>query len=459
MEFNNRLINININKFIIFLLNIKYKLILTSENIQVFQDYIKIQINLNLTFNNKISKKIRVGIYEEGLKNGGRERLTCLLVYYLNKVNIFDIFLFTKLKKEENEYFIPENINRIILKNFDVNGLIQEIYKKKIDIFIYQFTKFTAIEKLNEFKKLKIMFYQHQCSLYWIYRDYSLFKYIYKSYKKSKYVVNLLHFESDYLFKKWGIRSILMNNYISYEYNSVIQSDLSSKIILMIGRGNDIFKRFEIGIQAMEYIKEEIPECEMKIISNISYIYNLKDLVSNLNLEDFVKFVGYTSTPEIFYKNASLHIFPSISESFGLVLSETKLYGIPTILVGIDYISTSKGGTIIIYEDKPESITKETLRIFKNNKYMKKLGKEGRNSIKAFNNNLLLNKWIKLILSIYNGDKYYTELIDQDEKISEIDAIKILENQLKLIKEKNKVFKNVSINDFVNFTFLENFNI
>ena len=51
-----------------------------------------------------------------------------------------------------------------------------------------------------------------------------------------------------------GIRSILMYNYISYEYDSVIPSDLSSKIILMLGRAFDKLKRFDLGIMSMKYI-------------------------------------------------------------------------------------------------------------------------------------------------------------------------------------------------------------
>ena len=62
-------------------------------------------------------------------------------------------------------------------------------------------------------------------------------------------------------------------------------------------------------------------------------------------------FVGYTSIPEIYFKNSSLNIFPSIAEAFPMVLSETKMYGIPNILVGIDYVSNIKGGSIIIYDD------------------------------------------------------------------------------------------------------------
>ena len=59
-----------------------------------------------------------------------------------------------------------------------------------------------------------------------------------------------------------------MDNFITYEINSTFHSDLSTISILMIGRGDNKFKRISLGIQSMEYIIKEIPECEMKIISN-----------------------------------------------------------------------------------------------------------------------------------------------------------------------------------------------
>ena len=251
-----------------------------------------------------------------------------------------------------------------------------------------------------------------------------------------------------------------MDNFITYQYNLVIPSDLSSKTILMIGRANDILKRFDLGIKAMKYIIREIPECEMKIISKIIGLDNLNILINNLNLEKNINFVGYSSTPEIYFKNSSLHIFPSISECFPMVLSETKIFGIPNVLVGIDYVSISKGGTIIIYDDSPKSIAKESIAILKNNKYKKILSKEAKASMKRFKNNLLLKKWVKLILSIYNGDLFYKNMIEEEIKIPKNDSINIIKKQIDLLKIRNKKFEIIT-NYFLleNFTFIENIDI
>ena len=157
----------------------------------------------------------------------------------------------------------------------------------------------------------------------------------------------------------------------------------------------------------MDYIIKEIPECQMKIISKLNNSEFLQDLTYNMNLENNVEFVGYNPNPEIYFKNASLHILPSLSESFSMALCETKIYGIPNILLGLNYISLSKGGTVIIYDESPESIAKESIKILKNYNYRRKLAKEARLSTLKLDNKFLLNKWIKLILSVYKGDIYF----------------------------------------------------
>ena len=118
------------------------------------------------------------------------------------------------------------------------------------------------------------------------------------------------------------------------------------------------------------------------------------NLIDNLNLINNIKIEGFKEFSDIFFKNASLHFFPSNSESFGLVLCETKIYGIPNILLGIDYISIARNGTIIIYDDSPESLAKEALYILSNNKYREYLGKEARRNMEKYNNEIIKQKWI-----------------------------------------------------------------
>ena len=253
------------------------------------------------------------------------------------------------------------------------------------------------------------------------------------------------------------INSILMNNFITYKYDNIIPSNLSSKTIIMIGRANDKMKRFNMGIRAMKYIIKEIPDCEMKIISKLEGIKYLKNLIDKLNLKNKIKFEGFTLNPEIFYSNASLHIFPSVIECFPMALSETKIFGIPNIISGIDYVLAGMDGVININDDSPKNIAIESIKILKNDKYRKKLGKLARQSMKKFKNELTVKKWIELILAVYKGQYYYNKLREENRKISEKEAINHLKNQLKLLKMRKSEMKVVSLNDIINFNFVDKY--
>ncbi len=191
--------------------------------LELNKTYIKYQRELNLTFDNKIQRKMRIGIYTLCMKNGGRARIASILIKLLYKIKIFNIYLFTVKNKEDNEYTFQKDIKRLIIKDKNLT----KIFKSQIDILI--------LHIINSIFQI-------------IYSNYTYIKSFYKQFIKSNYIISLVPFENDYLFKHWGINSFLMNNFIIYNYNFIFPSNLLSKTILMIGRGNDKKKRFEKGI-------------------------------------------------------------------------------------------------------------------------------------------------------------------------------------------------------------------
>ena len=452
-------------------------------------NYYKNQYN-NFKDNNIIekNKNIKVAYYLTSIKFGGIARTITLLINYLSKINIFEHYLIIKSKKLKGEYIIPKKTKRISLFEKNIT-LFDVLEQEKIDILIYNFFNNDEIEKLNALNSTQVIYYNHSSFLLWIYKYiFNYQKSIYYAYKKSKYVLSLIPLENFYLFEKWGIKSILINNLatvlfknyenidndeyqsmkidefiilnkryyyelfiwksITYNIDLIVPSNLDTKNIIMVGRAYDPIKRYDLGIKAMKYIVNEIPDSKMYIISNIYQKYI--ELIKNLNLEKNVFFSGFTKNPEIFYKNASLHIMPSLSETYPMALSEAKIFGIPTILCGLDYLALAKGGTVIIYDDNPHTIAIEAIKILKNYEYRKMLGKQARENMKKHKNQLIIKKWVKILLSVYKRDnKIYTITeSEQDEKISENEAKKILNNQLKLLKKRIPFFKNISYNKF-----------
>ena len=408
---------------------------------------------MNKKNNFESNSKIKIGINCHSLAAGGIARNTELLINSISKIKIFKIFLFIH-KTNNTEYKISKDIKKIKIP-YNPKILKKYLLRKKINIFIYQLYSMHMINMLKSLKNLKVIFYIHSCFLYWIYKPYyNIFRFNYNEYTHSDYVISIIPFENDYLFKKWGINSIYMNNFLSFNYDRIIQSDLSSKKILLIGRADDKNKRFEIGILSMKYIIKEISQCQLLIISKNNS--DVENLIKSLKLEKNIKITGYTNIPEIYFKNSSLHIFPSISEAFPMVLSEAKLYGIPSILLGIDYVSAAKEGTIIIYDDKPEIIGKFAISILNNDEYRKKMGKAARRSMKRFNNKILIKKWVKLFLAINKGKKCFLEFRNNYKSINKNESINILNSQIKLLKKRLPKFQNININDILNFSFIKN---
>ena len=435
---------VKILSFLIFSALLKSFISQHLNNLNLNIDYLNIQKDINCTFQDKLNNKIKLGILAYTIKNGGRAKITALLINYFYKKRIFDIYLFTKTFKTENEYQIPKEIKRITIKNkFDYI-----IKKHNLDILIYEYDDPNEIMLLNNMTKPQVIFYQHASTFYWIYKNFSLFKDLYSSYRSSKYVISMIPFEANYLLKIWGINSIMMENFVSYKYENIIKSDLSKKIILMFGRGNDKLKRFDLGINAMEYISKDICDSYIYIITNMTYSSNLKNLVSNLNLENYIKFFDFSTIPEIYFKNISLNYFLSITESFGLVLCETKMYGIPNILMGIDYTLISKGGTYIIFDEQPETLAKVSINILKNHSRLKILSNTARRSLKRFNNHDLINKWVKVILYILNGIELKTNL-----SISIKNYKDIIYRQLILLGSRVSKLK-IKLEHYSNFTYL-----
>ena len=137
-----------------------------------------------------------------------------------------------------------------------------------------------------------------------------------------------------------------------------------------------------------------------------------------------------------------------------MVLAEVKIYGIPSILCGLDYVILAKGGTVIIYDDDPDTIAKEAIKILKDDEYRKKLGNEARESMKNLSNEIIVKKWLKLLLSIYNGldPSSYSNLFEESYKrITEEEANIILNNQLNLLKKRIPDLKDLTLEKLKNY--------
>lgn len=119
----------------------------------------------------------------------------------------------------------------------------------------------------------------------------------------------------------------------------------SNHQLVVVGRLEAI-KGHKYLLQAMPMVIEHFPECKLLIIGEGAEKQNLHQLVSKLNIEKNIDFLGFKSDPYSYVKNSDVAVLPFFFESFGLVYIEAFALGTP--IVAFD---TAAGNEIMTHNE------------------------------------------------------------------------------------------------------------
>ena len=98
--------------------------------------------------------------------------------------------------------------------------------------------------------------------------------------------------------------------------------------------------------------KLERPEIELVLVGGRGWAFEeVYDLVEELDLEDQVRFTGYVSDEDLplWYNAATLLVFPSVYEGFGLPVAEAMACGTPVIAAETSAIPESAGEAAMLF--------------------------------------------------------------------------------------------------------------
>ncbi len=179
-------------------------------------------------------------------------------------------------------------------------------------------------------------------------------------------------------------------------------SKLDSKNLVAIGRLSKE-KGFDDLLKLFKKISIKHPDWKLNIVGDGMEKNNLLDLAKELKLGDKVVFHGYQNKDYInnILLESSIYVMTSHTESFGLVLIEAMSYGVPCISYtsaqgANEIISDGETGYLIKNRSEDEMIEKIELLI-ENEKLRNKLGKNARLKSKNYSNEVILDKWSKII--------------------------------------------------------------
>ncbi|OGG22007.1 hypothetical protein A3E72_00835 [Candidatus Gottesmanbacteria bacterium RIFCSPHIGHO2_12_FULL_43_26] len=142
-------------------------------------------------------------------------------------------------------------------------------------------------------------------------------------------------------------------------------------------------KNVEEVIQAFAEIKKRLKTARLSIVGNIEdkkYFIRLFSLVKKLSLSEAVDFPGFVSGVKkiSLLKKCHLLLHASVSEGWGLVVSEAAACGTPAVVYNVPGLSqsvTDKKTGLICTSNHPSEMAKLVLKLMNNKKLYRQLQK------------------------------------------------------------------------------------
>jgi len=196
---------------------------------------------------------------------------------------------------------------------------------------------------------------------------------------------------------KWIFSTSLKKQQLSDLASSIKKFDKNNFSLITVSR-QEKKKGADKIILAMPLLVAKFPNISLKIVGDGPYLNDLKELVNQLSLNNYVSFTGKVSQREV-VKNmteSDIFVYPTTaSEGFPKVVLEALASGKPVIANPVSVIpELLKGGAGIILEnDDPNSIFESVIKLTESEEKFKQIQMEAQNTV----NNFTLENWANVI--------------------------------------------------------------
>lgn len=352
----------------------------------------------------------RIVVYVDTLnKSGGRERVISNLIQ--SWTSKYDVVLITK---DNGDSFYP--LPNILKKTLSIpvclsfNPSLVSRYFESVKSFrkavktlkkvlsgfeydyIYVATPQNALECFLAMKqpKTRLIISEHAYA-YAFNKIYMLIKrYIYPK----AYCISVPNKSDTTVYRKWKANSVYIPHLVSFPVAS--KNDVSSNIALNVGRLTDD-KRQDVLLEMWAMIPNK-HDWQLWIVGDGENRNKLEKIIKENHLDESVRLIPATKTIEDIYKNASLFLFTSRWEGFGMVLLESMAFGVPCISFDCpsgpaDIIENGINGFLIENGNKKEFVNQVQSFIDFSREKKQALSENAIETVKKWDNERILLEW------------------------------------------------------------------
>ncbi|MFW6131252.1 MAG: glycosyltransferase family 4 protein [Candidatus Aminicenantaceae bacterium] len=141
-------------------------------------------------------------------------------------------------------------------------------------------------------------------------------------------------------------------------------------------------------VDALKLIHKEHHHVGLVLVGKKGRDYNkVKDKVKQENLDSWVKIIGYVSEKELksLYKAASVFVFPSLCEGFGLPVLEALASGLPAVVSDNSaFPEIAEDCALYFNSQNAEEVAEKIIKIWKDKTLRKKLQELGKKRAEQF---------------------------------------------------------------------------
>lgn len=289
-----------------------------------------------------------IGIFYHRYDQGGVERVISLQIPLFLKMG-YRVVLITE-ETHPNEFTLPENVKReTIIKQY-VNGRADDwvriIQENQIDCILHHAA--LSHELLFDIllsKSLGKYFVLGRHGLETVDMAWNSIAIanFYKIAKFSDKLLVLTTIDCNY-YQTMGVNACYLPNPIQFSLHQ--QPKETGKVILWSGR-LDAYKNYIDALRIMKLVVSVHPEAQLIMLGR-EFDQNsgnqVLQFIRNHHLEKNVHWFGAVPDVEKYYELANIFLMTSSFESFGMVIAESKSFGLPLVTYDMPYLEMLKDG-------------------------------------------------------------------------------------------------------------------
>ncbi|MFA6197908.1 MAG: glycosyltransferase [Patescibacteria group bacterium] len=372
------------------------------------------------------SQPIKIGLLARGLTSGGVTRFINNVLSEFDNVNNphYQFVLFTDEPSYQNSFTrvkvaYVKKINKILWEYFQI---FPSIRREKCHYMIYPKCTIPLTHLVFSFKKLVVI---HDLAfMKEKFLEYKLMDTIYLklaapiSCNKADYVLAVSEATKQDAIRKMGLKPDKLKVIFEAVEERFKQPVPQQRI-------EEIFRKLNIeapylfycGVlsprknalrmfQAFAQVKDQIPHNFYVTASQSWYDADVRQFIKD-NLADRVFFLGYITEEELraLYQRATLYLYPSIFEGFGLPILEAQASGCPVLTSNVTSCPEIAGrGAYIVDPYSIDDIRDGIIKIISNESYRQQLIEYGKRNLERFSWGLVVHKILALTTHRHTHD-------------------------------------------------------